>query len=48
MSGIAGGEGGGGAAACVWGSHLGQEVSRLSSYAFQNERGFLVQIGVLG
>lgn len=32
----------------VWGSHLGQEVRRLSSYAFQNERGFLVQIGVLG
>lgn len=26
---------------------LGQEVRRLSSYAFQNERGFLVQIGVL-
>lgn len=33
---------------CVWESHLGQEVSRLSSYAFQNERGFSVQIGVLG
>lgn len=33
---------------CVGESHLGQEVSRLSSYAFQNERGFSVQIGVLG
>lgn len=33
--------------ASVWRSHLGQEVRRLSSYAFQNERGFSVQIGVL-
>lgn len=33
--------------ASVWGSHLGQEVRRLSCYAFQNERGFSVQIGVL-
>lgn len=28
-------------------NHLGQEVRRLSSYAFQNERSFSVQIGVL-
>lgn len=29
-------------------NHLGQEVRRLSSHVFQNERGFSVQIGMLG